>query len=147
MHQVHQVQDVGRGAGLRLWMFAQSLGQLSQAFGRDRYEGVVDACRVRCFMQPESSVAKLIAPALCEVRNLFNEKAVVGGDTTVLTNFNDPSLAAFNPFTDTPVEGVNWVKGPLFGQPTNATNWINAGGGGGSFQLPRTYLFAAGLRF
>lgn len=67
-----EVQDVGRGAGLRLWMFAQTLGQLSAAFGRDRYLGVVDACRVRTFLQPEDEASKLISPALGEVRNLFS---------------------------------------------------------------------------
>lgn len=67
-----EMQDVGRGAGLRLWMFAQTLGQLSKAFGPDRYRGVVDACRVRCFMQPDNEAAKLIAPALGEIRNFFN---------------------------------------------------------------------------
>ena len=28
-------------------------------------------------------------------------------------------LQAFNPFTDTPVEGTHWRKGPTFGQPAN----------------------------
>jgi hypothetical protein len=92
-----------------------------------------------------------------QMRNIFNEEAVVGGDTTVRTSFTggdcDLNTAgtqpcvSFNPFTETPIEGVNYTRGPLFGQPTNATNWINAGGGGGSFQLPRTYLFSAGIRF
>lgn len=70
-----EVQDVGRGAGLRLWMFAQSLGQLSEAFGRDRYAGVVNTCRVRSFLQPDAESAKFIAPNLGQTHNLFtNEK-------------------------------------------------------------------------
>ncbi|WP_414462456.1 type IV secretory system conjugative DNA transfer family protein [Hyphomicrobium sp. DY-1] len=67
-----ELQDVGRSAGLRLWMFAQSLGQLSEAFGRDRYEGVVDACRVRCFLQPDNQAAKMIEPNLGRAKDLLS---------------------------------------------------------------------------
>lgn len=66
------LQDVGRGAGLRAWMFAQNMGQLSRAFGQDKYKGLIDACRVRCFMQPDAEAANFIAHPLGEVRNLFN---------------------------------------------------------------------------
>jgi type IV secretion system protein VirD4 len=66
------MQDVGRGAGLRAWMFAQNMGQLSRAFGQDKYKGLIDACRVRCFMQPDAEAANFIAHPLGEVRNLFN---------------------------------------------------------------------------
>jgi hypothetical protein len=37
-------------------------------------------------------------------------------DTTVLTPVTTSSLAAFNPFTTTPVQGVNWNLGPNFGR-------------------------------
>lgn len=67
-----QLQDVGRGSGLRLWMFAQSLGQLAEAFGDKRYEGVVDACRVRCFFQPDHHAVKMIEPALGDTHNMFH---------------------------------------------------------------------------
>ncbi|WP_414463320.1 type IV secretory system conjugative DNA transfer family protein [Hyphomicrobium sp. DY-1] len=67
-----ELQDVGRSAGLRLWMFAQSLGQLSDAFGHNRYEGVVDACRVRCFMQPDNQAAKMIEPNLGRAKDLLS---------------------------------------------------------------------------
>ncbi len=43
----------------------------------------------------------------------------------------------FNPFTTKPVEGVNWQKGPTFGQATNQLG----------FQQPRTFRFSVGLRF
>ena len=66
-----EVQDVGRSAGLRLWMLAQSLGQLSEAFGRERYASVVNTCRVRSFVQPDSESANFIAPNLGQTHNLF----------------------------------------------------------------------------
>jgi type IV secretion system protein VirD4 len=68
------MQDVGRGAGLRAWMFAQNMGQLSRAFGQDKYKGLIDACRVRCFMQPDTEAAAFITSPLGEVRDLFSGK-------------------------------------------------------------------------
>jgi hypothetical protein len=51
---------------------------------------------------------------------------------------DDPArMQPFNPFTETPVEGVHWERGPLFGQPTAA----------GAYTLPRDFRFSVGLRF
>lgn len=101
-----------------------------------------------------------------EVRNAFNHKANIGygssgtglaSDATVFTASNSGrGLVAFNPFTDTPKEcpqnstaaqctamGANWMKGPNFGKPLTDTTFSSQG----SYQLPRTYLFSAGVRF
>jgi|CXWL01.1.fsa_nt_gi outer membrane receptor for ferrienterochelin and colicin len=43
----------------------------------------------------------------------------------------------FNPFTQTPVEGVNWDKAPGFGTPINQNG----------YQRARTFRVAVGLRF
>lgn len=73
-----------------------------------------------------------------EVINLFDEDGVITVNTTAVnTAFNDSSLQPFNPFTETPVEGVNFTLGNNFGQPTTATN----------YQQPRTYRFSVGFRF
>src|SRR4029077_15278254 len=82
-----------------------------------------------------------------EIINVFNSLHV---DTTASTFFDTSVLSAdnggecpqaplnsanrrpclpFNPFTTTPVEGVNWQKGPKFGQAINPFG----------FQSPRTY--------
>jgi len=58
-------------------------------------------------------------------------------NTGVQTNSNNNSLARFNPFTTTPVEGVNWVKSATFGTPNSRY----------AYQTPRTYQFALGFRF
>ena len=71
-----------------------------------------------------------------EVLNVFNESAVIDGNTAV----DDPTnsgMAAFNPFTETPVEGVNWAKGDDFGTPINQAD----------YQRPRTFRFSVGIRF
>lgn len=71
------------------------------------------------------------------VTNLFDHAGQVGGDETVLTADNSTALQRFNPFTTTPVEGVHWARGPLFGQATSSA----------AYQSPRTYSFSAGVRF
>lgn len=47
------------------------------------------------------------------------------------------ACTAFNPFTTTPVEGVNWQKGPQFGEAINALG----------YQRPRTFRVSLGLKF
>ena len=59
-------------------------------------------------------------------------------DTTVRTNVSNPTLyAAFNPFTQTPVEGVNWAKGPAFGTGLNRF----------AYTSPRELRLSFGVRF
>jgi outer membrane receptor protein involved in Fe transport len=87
--------------------------------------------------------------AEAEVFNLFNNQALINGDTSVITSrqttlaCHDAAgtavrCAAFNPFTTTPVEGVNYALGPNFGKSTGLSS---------DYQLPRTYQFSLGLRF
>jgi outer membrane receptor protein involved in Fe transport len=87
-----------------------------------------------------------------QVINIFNGHKIDTTDsryfnTTVLTYDNggacpngDPKTGRclpFNPFTDKPVEGKNFVKSSTFGQATNPI----------AFQQPRTFRFSVGLRF
>ena len=75
-----------------------------------------------------------------DIVNLFNQQAVVNGDSTVYTHRNDPEglLTRFNPNAgDTPVEGVNYAFGEDFGKAVSQN----------SYQQPRTYRFSLGLRF
>lgn len=72
-----------------------------------------------------------------EILNVFNRQGVVSYDEEVLTNSDNSAIKAFNPFTETPVEGVNYVLGPSFGQPNSE----------GDFQTPRTFRISIGLKF
>ena len=84
-----------------------------------------------------------------QVRNVFNEQAVIGVNTSVRTADKNPkSFARFNPFKDTPKEcpqgatctladAFNWQKGPSFGQAVSP----------GSYQSPREFNFSVGFRF
>lgn len=71
------------------------------------------------------------------INNLLNNQRLDGWDGTILTRSNNTAYTAFNPFTEKPVEGVHWAKGPNFGQAT----------GVGDYQLPREFYFSAGFRF
>ena len=51
----------------------------------------------------------------------------------VQTAFTNPALQRFNPFTQTPIEGVHWTRDPAIA--TQLTT------------LPRTYRFTLGIRF
>jgi hypothetical protein len=92
-----------------------------------------------------------------EVRNVFNHLAVTGGNTTVLTATNSANLAPFNPFTTKPVQcptgtaltdckamGANYQFSTAFGKTNGTPTTFTQNG---NYQLPRTYLFSAGVRF
>lgn len=71
-----------------------------------------------------------------EIVNVFNEDGVI--DPNGLDdNEGIRVLRAFNPFTTTPVEGVDWAKNANFGQPLNEDD----------FQQARTFRFSVGVRF
>ncbi|HLJ73621.1 MAG TPA: hypothetical protein VKU62_03475, partial [Thermoanaerobaculia bacterium] len=60
-----------------------------------------------------------------------------GISTTVNGPGNSTAFKTFNPFTDKPVEGVNYGKAANFGQPTQFF----------AYQASRTYGFSVGARF
>jgi len=90
-----------------------------------------------------------------QVLNLFNQFQLCGcGATTVFTNgggvngqtinqalltsvTNAATYQAFNPFTTTPVKGVNWDFGPTFGKAQNRF----------AYTTPQTMRVSFGLRF
>jgi outer membrane receptor for ferrienterochelin and colicin len=84
-----------------------------------------------------------------EVVNVFNaddvdttatnllDQSVFTASNSGATSCNGTRCLAFNPFTETPVEGVHWAKGPNFGQAINPL----------AFQQPRTYRLSVGIRF
>src|SRR5262249_28966844 len=83
-----------------------------------------------------------------ELQNLFDTHKLTnftdvdcgtGGcvNTSVLTRNNATQYAAFNPFPQAPVQGVNWALGSDFGKATSRY----------AFQTPRSFRFAVGFRF
>lgn len=90
-----------------------------------------------------------------QVLNLFDNMQLCGCGGTVFQNGDAVDLfsidqtvrtavvpgggtfASFDPFTTTPVEGVNWAKGPNFGKAVNRTAWTS----------PRQLRLTFGVRF
>lgn len=66
-----------------------------------------------------------------DLLNVFNEGAQISGDDTINV-LND-----FNPYTHTPVEGVDWERDEDFGTADSEND----------FQQPRLYRFSVGIRF
>jgi len=91
--------------------------------------------------------------------NVFNRQGVINVNTQVLTASNANCIqttganvgkrcVGFNPFTETPVEGVNYVFGSQFGKPVNPTGGtLGRPSATGDVQFPRTYRLSFGLRF
>jgi hypothetical protein len=72
--------------------------------------------------------------------NVFNQAGISNAgavDQSVLTASNSSQLKPFNPFTTTPVQGVNWDLGPNFGRPLTRL----------AYQTPRTSGVSLGFRF
>jgi type IV secretion system protein VirD4 len=61
MPPVEEALEVGRQYGIKLWMFAQSVGQMKNAYPNG--EGMMGSCAVRTFMNPslQDGTAKMIA--------------------------------------------------------------------------------------
>ena len=72
-----------------------------------------------------------------EIVNIFNESAVINVDQTVRDRTNSGAYTDFDPFTETPVQGVNWDYASTFGQPQSVTD----------YQQPRTFRVSLGVRF
>jgi hypothetical protein len=59
-------------------------------------------------------------------------------DTAIRTSVTHPALyTPFNPFTETPVRGVNWDYGPTFGTALNRLAWTS----------PQQFRLSFGVRF
>jgi type IV secretion system protein VirD4 len=61
MPPVEEALEVGRAYGIKLWMFAQSLGQMKASYVNA--EGMIGSCAVRTFMNPslQDGTAKMLA--------------------------------------------------------------------------------------
>jgi hypothetical protein len=69
--------------------------------------------------------------------NAFNRAAAIRVNKTVLTRNDSAAYVAFNPFTDTPVQGVHYGFGSDFGQPISPFD----------YQAPREFSISFGIRY
>lgn len=69
MPPIEEALEVGRQYGIRLWMFAQNLGQLREAY--PNADGLLNNCAVQIFMNPKDDTAELISKRLGTKKGIF----------------------------------------------------------------------------
>jgi len=62
MDVIEEALDVGRGFGVRLWMFCQNTGQLETAY--PNAAGMMKSCAIRAFMNPDEQTAHTLSQNL-----------------------------------------------------------------------------------
>lgn len=70
MDVVEEALDVGRGFGVRLWLFAQNIGQLKTSY--PNAEGMVGNCLAQCYMNPDAERSKWLSGHLGIRRGLLD---------------------------------------------------------------------------
>lgn len=91
MQPVEEALEIGRQYGLKLWMFAQNLGQLKEAY--PNADGMVGNCAVRMFMNPSTldDTAQKLSDSIG-----FRESIVDGSRVKVI----EPNVLAGPEFKD-----------------------------------------------
>lgn len=72
MREVERMIELGRQAGLRLWLFSQTKQQIQEAY-RDA-DKILDMLAVRCFIEPTGKLAEEISKELGTERNIWREE-------------------------------------------------------------------------
>lgn len=71
---IRRMLETGRGAGLRLWLFSQTLSQIEAAYGRNIGAAIPNMCAIQCFMRCDPDAAKYLQPYLGQTRNILTGK-------------------------------------------------------------------------
>jgi type IV secretory pathway TraG/TraD family ATPase VirD4 len=69
MPEIEQMLALGRQTGLRLWLFAQTKGQIALAYGD--VNRIMDMMAVRCFIEPTGEMAQELSRELGMVRDPY----------------------------------------------------------------------------
>ena len=123
MKPVEEALEVGRQYGIRLWMFAQSLGQFQKAY--ENAEGMVGSCAVRIFMNPSShdGTAKRLSEELGYVESIIDGSRHLMVEPTELVGpeFKDYQIAMASNTRPLKLKKVFAYSDPEFSRrlPTN----------------------------
>ena len=71
MPSLTDLLDLGRSAGIRLWLFAQYFAQFDKAY-KKLAKGLISGCRVSCWMKPDDDAMGFIKPALGSTHSYFS---------------------------------------------------------------------------
>jgi type IV secretion system protein VirD4 len=96
MDVVEEALDVGRGFGVRLWMFAQNVGQLEASY--PNAEGMIGNCLAQCYMNPETERAAWLSRHLGKRRGLLDgsEYPLVEASDLTGTEYADKVVVMLN---------------------------------------------------
>ncbi|MBO9479747.1 type IV secretory system conjugative DNA transfer family protein [Shimia sp. R11_0] len=83
MEPITKAIEVGRSYGLRTWLFAQYMGQLHNAYGRDIAEGMVNSCGVVSYMNVGEDGAAQLS------KQLGDRHSLIHGEKTPLATASD----------------------------------------------------------
>ena len=70
MDVIEEALDVGRGYGVRLWMFCQNVGQMETAY--PNAEGMLKNCAIRAYMNPDEDTAHTLSRNIGEREGLLD---------------------------------------------------------------------------
>lgn len=85
--EVARALDIGRGFGVRFWLFAQSIHHLSEAYANA--EGMLGSCYVRSFINPTEADAQWLS------RHLGERQGLLDGERKPLAEASDLAGARF----------------------------------------------------
>lgn len=64
MPELMRMLELGRGAGCRLWLFTQTLGQIDEQYGTALRQAIFDMCSIQSFIEPTGDLARFIEKQL-----------------------------------------------------------------------------------
>lgn len=101
---IQQMVELGRGAGVRPWMFAQTIDQIR---AKERYDteadGLINMCGIRSFMAPTNKESEFIEASLGERIHIVNGEKLPLATRNELEGRMYAEKLILNPHRDEPV--------------------------------------------
>lgn len=71
MEGLIRLLELGRGAGCRLWLLAQSIGQIQQRYGDKITRSIQEMCHLQSFIEPTGEMAHYLEKELGSSQNVY----------------------------------------------------------------------------
>lgn len=71
MPELMRMLELGRGAGCRLWLFTQTLGQIDEQYGAALRQAIFDMCSIQSFIEPTGDLARFIENQMPPETNMY----------------------------------------------------------------------------
>jgi len=86
---IRRMLETGRGAGLRLWLFAQTLSQINAAYGQSIGSAIPNMCAIQTYMRCDPESAAHLQPYL------GNKRHVLTGDAEPLATIQQLTVGQY----------------------------------------------------